>query len=200
MKTKWILILITIVMVIMAGLSSGCSSSKETATENENKESKAGDKNTPGNTAENPAADYYTQLGETVSDMLNHLDQLNNVIRSQNKEQMAVKLKELQESIKTNADKAKALGAYKGDSEYGTAVLDYLEFYESLYRDDYPAALERLIEGDQKGAQGLILKVQVRVRSELPGFENAMFRAQDSFIKKYKLTVVENTAPVSKGK
>jgi hypothetical protein len=164
-------------MVMISLLFIGCNSSK-------NERSK---KEAAVNLEMNSAFQYYNQLNLMIGEVANKVEEFKRALRAKERFEIEEKLEEVQTCATENADKISKLGGYQGDTELDNAYLELLEFYESLYTEDYPPLLDYWLRNDTKGVKVLLADVNARMKNELPGLEQKVILAKYTFFKKYNL-------------
>jgi len=139
-----------------------------------------------GNSNEDALA-YYQKIDGMIIEIMNKVNGFNRVWRTRNKIKILGDLREVQGCLSDNADKASELGGYQGESDLNWAVLDLLEFYESLYKDNMPQMIEIGFEGDDVHFEELNQAYKMRLKEELPPLEKKYLKAEKAFAVKYHL-------------
>jgi len=133
------------------------------------------------------ALKYYNKLEGTVAAVMDKSDRFHRGISKWEPETIEKRLAELQTSITESADKAGKMGGYQGDTAYNHAVLDLLEFHESLYTEDIPRLLDLWLDNDTTRLNRLKEDYNQRVRNELKELGKKYKRAKFAFMKKYRI-------------
>jgi hypothetical protein len=94
----------------------------------------------------------------------------------------------VQDSLTRTADSASELGGFGEDTALNWALLDLLEFYESLYTENLPQMIEVGFAGDREQYRELNQAYQARLKGELPPLEQKYIQAEREFASKYGLT------------
>ncbi|MCP5049876.1 MAG: hypothetical protein GY940_22095 [bacterium] len=143
---------------------------------------------TAGCSSKGGSGNYYQEMSDLVGEVMTKASQLNSSMIGATPEKVKGQLRNLQAFIKTNADKANEMGGFKGDEKLYNSVLDLLEFYETLYNDDFPPIIDSWSARDRDGADSQILNFNARLNTELPELEEEFFSSENEFVAKHSLS------------
>lgn len=135
------------------------------------------------------AIEYLNKLDGMLVKVINKSDDLHRIVKDRNEEEIDKKLQALLTCIEENADKASEMGGYRGDTALNYAVLDVLEFYESLYIVVFPPLIEAWLVNDTGKTRELQQDYRARMKEQLPGLEKKLKIARQEFVKVYNVPI-----------
>jgi len=130
---------------------------------------------------------YYRKIDGMLAATQKRVSGFNSVLKTRDINRIRSELNEVRTSLSATAHRASELGGFRGDRVLNWALLDVLEFYESLYSDHMPLMIEVGFSGDRVQYQELDLAYRARLKNELPPLEQAYIQAEKAFAVKYDL-------------
>ncbi len=119
--------------------------------------------------------------------------------KRRNPDEMNKKLTALQTQASQSADAVNQMEAFKGDSEFKNAVLDLLEFYETICAEEMPTMVEILSRPDSDIGReeiAMLKEIENRISLEEKEWDKKLQLAQLKFADKFGVKI--RTNPIQK--
>ncbi len=150
--------------------------------------------------AQQSAGIYMSKLGEGYKQIQKDTwDYVKQVSRGRNASKIEKRRIQLANTLRQSKQRAARNGAFEGDNTLKTAVVDYLHYSYLVINEDYRRIvnLEKIAEESYDDMETYLMTKEA-VNKKMDSIANVLNEAEESFAKKYNITLLKEESRLSK--